>query len=557
MSSVLRHETTSQRDSLESLPSTASAVPADPPRSALKLWQWFRSVIPTVAVIAALAGLGAWGYGSDWTLPKFSALVGRDAAGGEAWCDEHNVPETICIECNAQLLPIGEDYGWCREHGVANCPLEHPDVAQLKAIPSITPEDLERTRRALALRPRAENNSRCELDQRRIQFASVDAIEKAGVDVALVEQRPILEVVTANGEVVYDATRSARLASRVAGTVLRVNAQVGDRVQKGDVLALVDAADVGQAKAEFLQAIVQLRLKRIDVERLKPLAESGSVPGRQLREAESALEQAKIRLLGAQQTLANLGLAVRAADFAELDTDEIALRIQYLGLPAEIIAQLDELSSTSNLFPLRSPLRGIVVDCKVVPGEVVDTTESIFGVADVHQMWLMLDVRQEDAQYIALGQPVLFRVSERKGQPEITGSISWISTSADDQTRTVKARANLPNADGRLRANTFGTGRIVLREEPRAVVVPSEAIHWDGCCHVAFVRDKNYFQPDSPKYFHIRKVRLGVQNVDTTEIIAGLLPSEVIASKNSVVLEAQLLKSNLGAGCANCAAPKK
>lgn len=557
MSSVSRHKTTIQEEPLPSLSSNAPTDPADPRRPASKLWQWFRSIIPTIAVVAALAGLGAWGYGSDWTLPKFSALMGRDTTDSELWCEEHNVPEAICIECNSQLLPKGEDYGWCRVHGVSNCPLAHPDVAQLKSIPNITSGDLERASRALALRPRAENNSHCQLDQRRIQFASVEAIEKAGVDIAVVNESPVLEAVTANGEVVYDATRSARLASRVAGTILRVNTQVGDRVQKGDVLALVDAADIGKAKAEFLQAIVQLRLKRIDVERLKPLAESGSVPGRQLREAESAFEQAKIRLLGAQQALANLGLAVRTADYAELDTDEIARRIQYLGLPANVVAQLDELTSTSNLFPLRSPLDGIVVDCKVVPGEVVDTTETIFGVADVREMWLMLDVRQEDAQYIALGQPVLFRASERKGVPEITGSISWISTSADDQTRTVKARANLPNADGRLRANTFGTGRIVLRDEPRAIVVPSEAVHWDGCCNIVFVRDKDYFQPDSPKFFHIRKVRLGVHDGDTSEIIAGLLPGEVIASKNSVVLEAQLLKSNLGAGCACCAAPKK
>src|SRR3989304_2431316 len=159
-----------------------------------------------------------------------------------------------------------------------------------------------------------------------------------------------------------------------------------------------------------------------------------------------------------------------------------------LAFPPEIVPQLDGLSSPSNLFPLRSPLDGIVVECMVVPGEVVDTTATIFGVADVREMWLMLDV---------------------------------------------------------------------LREDPRAIVVPSEAVHWDSCCNIVFVRDKNYFQPDAPKFFHIRKVRLGVQDGGTTEIIAGLLPGEVIASKNSVVLEAQLLKSNLGAGCASCAAPKK
>ena len=380
----------------------------------------------------------------------------------------------------------------------------------------MTPEDLERASRALALLPRAENNSRCQLDQRRIQFASVQAIEKAGVDIAVVEERPVVEAVVANGEIVYDETRSAHLASRVAGTVVRVNAQVGDRMQKGEVLALIDAADVGKAKAELLQAIVQLRLKKIDAERLKPLAQSGSVPGRQLREAQSALEEAKIRMLGAQQTLVNLGLPVQAADFADLDTDEIAQRIQFIGLPAEIVAGLDDTSATSNLFPLRSPLDGVVVDCTVVPGEVVDTSVMIFGVADVRQMWLTLDVRQVDAQYLALGQSVLFRSSEQENEPEIKGSIRWISTSADDQTRTVKVRAHLSNSDGRLRANTFGTGRIVLREEPRAIVVPSEAVHWDGCCNVVFVRDKNYFDEGAPKFFHIRKVRLGVKDDDTT-----------------------------------------
>ena len=89
----------------------------------------------------------------------------------------------------------------------------------------------------------------------------------------------------------------------------------------------------------------------------------------------------------------------------------------------------------------------------------------------------------------------------------------------------------------------------MLREEPKAVVVPSESVHSDGCCSVVFVRDKDFLQEGLAKFFHIRKVRLGFRDQDTTEIIAGLLPGEVIASKNSVVLEAQLLKSNLGAGC--------
>jgi cobalt-zinc-cadmium efflux system membrane fusion protein len=113
----------------------------------------------------------------------------------------------------------------------------------------------------------------------------------------------------------------------------------------------------------------------------------------------------------------------------------------------------------------------------------------------------------------------------------------------------VQVRVQVPNADGRLRANSFGTGRIVLREEPQAIVVPSQAVHWDGTCHVVFVRDKRNFEPDSPKFFHVRSVRPGARMGDMTEIIVGLLPGEIIASRNSAVLAAQLLKSNLGAGC--------
>ena len=66
---------------------------------------------------------------------------------------------------------------------------------------------------------------------------------------------------------------------------------------------------------------------------------------------------------------------------------------------------------------------------------------------------------------------------------------------------------------------------------------------------VVFVRDKNYFNESSAKFFHVRSVRPGVKTADSTEIIAGLFPGEVIACKNSVVLQSQLLKSNLGAGC--------
>jgi membrane fusion protein, heavy metal efflux system len=532
----------------------ASTAP-EPAPSRPTFGEWLRRSVPTALVVVTLVGVGVWGRATDWTIPKFSSLVGGAAAEEAAWCEDHNVPESICIECNKSLVAPEPDYGWCKEHGVANCPYEHPDIAQLKNLPTVTADELESAERALNLRAREENNSRCSLHLHRIQFASLQAMAKAGIDIAVVERRPVLEAVVANGEVTYDETRMAHLSSRVAGSVWHVQKEVGDQVKRGEVLAVIDAGLVGIAKSAFVRAVSEMRLKQTEDARLRPLAKIGAVSDRELREAVANYEEARINLQAAEQTLINLGFHIHAEDYADVDTDEIAERLRFLDLPPELTVGLDPKSTTSNLIPLRASLDGVIVDRHVVEGEVVEPTTMLFEVADINRLWLKLDVRQEDTQFLRLGQTVLFRGS--CDECEVSGTINWISTAADDVTRTLRVRADLPNPNGQLRANTFGTGRIVLRQEPKAIAVPTEAVHWDGTCHVVFVRDKDFLQKDSPKFFHVRSVRPGVVDGNMTEIIAGLLPGEVIASKNSMVLEAQLLKSNLGAGCACCSGGPK
>jgi cobalt-zinc-cadmium efflux system membrane fusion protein len=175
-------------------------------------------------------------------------------------------------------------------------------------------------------------------------------------------------------------------------------------------------------------------------------------------------------------------------------------------------------------------------------------------VTDASRMWLMLNVRSEDVKYVrvrdpkigAAGQTVRFRPDG--GAAEVVGDLVWKSTAIDDKTRTFSVRAEVPNADGSLLAHTFGVGNIVLREEKDAMVVPNEAVHWEGDCNIVFVRDKNLLKEGAPKVFHVRTVRPGVIAGGQTEIIAGLLPGEIVASRNSAALRAQLLKNNLGAG---------
>lgn len=502
--------------------------------------------VPTLTVMAVLVGLGVYGHHSDWKLPKFSALAGNGVAERKDWCEEHGVPESQCVECNPDFLPRGKDYGWCKEHGVHNCPLHNAEVVQLKQMPVVSDADRQLAARALAAAPRPENNPVCKNYRRRIQFVSLEALKKAGVDIGLVDRQPIVESVAANGQITYDQTRFASLSSRLPGTVWHVEKNVGDRVRAGEVLALVDAAEMGRAKTELIQAMVQEELQRKAVKRLESLTEV--VAGRQLQEAQAGFAQARARLLSAQQALGNLGLPLNVEQLRGLAEEKLAERLRLLGLPESVAEHLSPDETTANLLPVKAPMDGIIVARQVVAGEVVDASRVLFQLADTSRMWLTLNVSVEDAGKFALGQPVRFRPDGSRD--EVGGKLVWISTTADQQTRMVTVRAELPNPNGQLRNETFGAGRIVLREEQEAIAVPNEAIHWEGCCHVVFVRDKGFFDSkDSPKVFHIRTVRLGARNEKSTEIIAGVLPGEVVATKGSDVLRAELLKNNLGEGC--------
>jgi len=527
-------------------PRQAESVPAVKPRR--RRWLAVAGAIPNLIVLSLFGGVMYFGHHFDWKLPKFSTLAGAEASERADWCEEHGVPESQCIECNPDLVPKGPDYGWCPEHGVHNCVLHHPDVAQRKETPVVSEADLDRAARTLALRDRPENNAVCKVYQRRMQFASIEAVRQAGIDVELVGREATGEWVLGNGEITYDQTRLASLSSRVPGTTFLVLKSIGDPVRSGDVLAVVDAMEVGRAKSDLVKALVAEDLAQKNDDRLRELS-GGAVAGKFILEAEAVLAEAQAEVLSAEQALANLGLRVGVSTLRGLPKTAVVDRLRFLGLPEDLAQQFDSQTATANLIPIRSPMDGVVVDRQVVAGEVVDPSRVLFQVADPSRMWLTLSIPLEEARFLSVGQPVRFRPD---GSPnEVSGSLTWISTAADKQTRMVKVRADLPNPDGQLRDETFGTGRVVLREEQEAIVVPKEAVHWEGCCHVVFVRDKGYFDsPESSKLFHVRSVRLGVSNGKFTEIIAGVLPGEVVVTKGSDVLRAQLLKNNLGEGCA-------
>lgn len=528
---------------------TSPAETIQKPRSLLRRTSGLvlSSIGPTLVLIG-FAVVFYYGHHNDWRIPKFAALTGEAAPVVDDWCEEHAVPESICVECDPTLMPKGPDYGWCPQHGVHNCTLDHPDVAQLKQPPSEGDivEDFQRAARALAIAPRKENNSGCAIYKTRIQFESVEAVQQAGVDVELVERQPIVESIIGNGEIVYDPTRQASLASRVPGSVWKVFKNIGDPVDEGELLAVVDAVIVGDLKTALLRSLAEEKLQRQNVSRLT--AARDAISGSRILDAEAAFAKARADVLSAEQSLKNLGLPVDVDRLQEMSERQVLDELRLLGIPETVRSQINLQNATANLLPILSPRNGVVIERSVTPGEVVDPSRILFQIADTQQMWMQLSIPLENMRQLVVGQRIRF--TPDGSRQVIEGKLDWISTSADKDTRLLKIRAVVANTDGRLRDETFGTGEIILREESEAITIPTGASHWEGCCQVVFVRDKSYFDdPESYKVFHVRSVRLGAVNGDVTEVISGVLPGEVIATAGSDVLKAQLLKNNLGAGC--------
>ncbi len=518
-------------------------------------WAQFRAValswLPSSLALAGLIGLAWLGHHNDWKLPAF-ASAGSSAEslglGGPAWCDEHGVPEAECINCLTGLIEDKPPLNFCAEHGVHGCVLDNPALAETSQPAEVLPADLERAKRALAIRPRRENLSLSQLPGTRIQFASAAAMRLAGVDVEPVERRDISENISTAGEIVYDATRTAQVSPPVDGIVRYVGVNVGDWVRTAQVLAWVDSEKVGRMKSELLSSLSEEQLQRQNVARLEPLAERQVIAGKRLLEAQAALRQAVVAVDGAMRALRNLGLEVNSDHLRALEPGQAAIAVRNLGWERSATEDAEPHKDLSdNWIAVSSPLEGRVVQRNTVVGEVVSRGTEMFRISDTRTVWMDLRVSAEDARLARLGQLVRYRPD---GTAEVhRGRVIWISSDVDAKTRTVRVRAELDNPDGRLRNESFGTGDIVLREEQAAIVVPSEAVQWDGENTLVFVRDKRFFEEGRPKFFVARSVRVGVTHDGFTEIIAGVLPGEVVASSGSDVLRAQLLKSNLGAGC--------
>lgn len=458
-------------------------------------------------------------------------------------CKEHGVPEALCWKCKPKLIEAFKiENDWCKAHDRPDslCPIcqgsagkaaasgvqeiHHIDVQESieKPVAADEPADkgAEQTPRSLRV-----PNAACKNTDTVVRFQKPETPRQADFAYAPVTEEPLARTITRNAEIAYDANHYARLSSRAAGVVAEVRRDVGASVQQGEVLAVVDSTEMGAAKADVLQSAETVKLAERNFGREKELLEKEVGVQKELNEAEKNLAESRIALARSRQ------------------------RLRSLGVGPEQIDRVENTSDTSSLLELIAPFDGLIVDRKstAVVGELAESNQPLFAIADTDSMWAMIDLRPSDLVAVKVGQDVSVTVDGLAGET-FGGRLTWISTHLDEKTRTLKARAELKNRDGLLRAAMFGEAKIITRAGKSASMVPKTAVQWDGCCNIVFVRvdgDSAAFQP--------RKVRIGYAADERYEILAGVRPGEMVVTQGSFLLKTQIMKGSIGAGCCDAA----
>lgn len=202
-------------------------------------------------------------------------------------------------------------------------------------------------------------------------------------------------------------------------------------------------------------------------------------------------------------------------------------RLRLLGLSDNDITAIEHDSAASWTIPLRSPFTGYVLEKNVNEGQYVTPGQSMFTIADLSNVWVLVDVYESDLPFVRLNQPVEMTLDALPGHT-VEGRIAFIYPTVSERTRTLKVRLEFPNPDLALRPGMYADVA-VARGGPEMLAVPAPALMDGGETQYVFVvHDGIHFEP--------RRVTVGRRSDDWVEILTGVdSGEEVVTSANFLI----------------------
>ncbi|MBH0194681.1 MAG: efflux RND transporter periplasmic adaptor subunit [Nitrospira sp.] len=306
----------------------------------------------------------------------------------------------------------------------------------------------------------------------------------------------------------FNENEVAEVTTLIRGRVVKVYVDVGQDVKKDTLLAMLHSSDLGEAEGAYLKAVARLHEAELAHNRAKELYENKAVSLAELQRREAAMKTAQAEARAAQN------------------------RLELLGVPSQEIMRLDIDQTIKADVPLRAPFDGRVITRNITRGEVVETDQKLFTVAELSHMWVVGKVPEKDVQHIRKDQKVDV-VLAAYPHAIFSGAITYIGDVLDPATRTMRLRVTVANPDRLLKPEMFAAVRVHSAPTPDALTLPLEAIQDGLAGKIVFVRR-------GASEFEVRKVTLGSEQGDMVVLLDGVSEGEPVVTKGAFVLKSEM-----------------
>ena len=332
------------------------------------------------------------------------------------------------------------------------------------------------------------------------------------VETALVELGSGAHDLTLVGRVAYAEDHYSRISSPLQGRVLEVRAHLGEHVEAGSVLLVLDSQEIAQAYSEYAKEDSDLQFATRAQELAKDLYENRALALKDLKLAENELIKARAEFRRAKERL-------------------LSLRV-----PAQELEKPLERQKVTSRFEMKSPLTGIVVERNVTPGQSIggDSGQILFTVADLDLLQVVADVYERDLAYLALvkeGQQAKVSV-EAYSDVSFPATVTTIGDVVDPTSRTIKLHAVVNNKDHRLKPEMFARLHIDVGESTQLLTIPREAVlEEDGKEYVYVVEGADHYVK--------RAIKASTISPDQVRVLEGLASGQRIVTKGAVLIKGQ------------------
>jgi cobalt-zinc-cadmium efflux system membrane fusion protein len=336
------------------------------------------------------------------------------------------------------------------------------------------------------------------------QLFTVPQEQLAHLQITTVAPTSIPRSLRLTGAVAFNAFDTTPVISQVGGPVSRIAVMPGEQVHHGQPLLYVASPDYSQLLANYLKARDAFQLADRNYKRSNDLYEHHAIAERDLEAAESVSTQASADLGAAEQSLKILGISRPEA---------------VVGRPA--VSEI----------PVLSPIAGEAVERLVSPGQVIQAgATQVFTISNTSSVWVLANIYQKDLPYVHLGDAVTITADSYPGT-EFHGKISYMAAALDANTRTLQARIDVKNPQGKLKKDMYVVATVQAETIQNALTVPAAAVLRDAENQpFVYVVNQN-------NEFGRRAVTLGVSDGTNTQLLSGVATGDRVVGDGSLFLQ--------------------